>query len=80
MKIILSVSKKDESIWKIYYFEHDSNENGMVFKSKSINRVLVPFYKMIKFHRNKVYCTECETRFTFFNRWFSGKPKCPYCD
>ena len=36
-------------------------------------------YKMSKFYRNKVHCTEYQTRFTFFNKWLSGKSKYPYC-
>ena len=79
LKCILSVSKKHGSIWKIYYYDIDQ-EGNEIFKSKSVNKFLIPFYKMLKFHRTKVQCSECKTQFTFFHKWFNKKmPKCPYC-
>ena len=55
-------------------------EGNEIFKSKSVNKFLIPFYKMLKFHRTKVQCSECKRQFTFFHKWFNKKmPKCPYC-
>ena len=82
MKIILSVSKKRHSIWKIYYKEYDDYEEKWFFKSKSINRLLVPYYKLQKHHRTLGVCPECNTVFTFFHNWYSKlkNPMCPLCE
>ena len=79
MKCIVSVSKKHSSVWRIYYYDVDQ-EGNHIFKSKTINKLLIPFYKMLKFHRTKVQCSECKRQFTFFYKWFDKKiPNCPYC-
>ena len=79
MKYVISVSKKRNSVWRIYYYGFDEDGN-FVFQSKRINRLLVPFYKIGKFHRKKMYCDECERVFTWLTNW-RNKPisECPYC-
>ena len=80
MKYIVSVSKKHKSIWKIYYYEHDDDDN-LIFKSKRISKWLVLYYKLCRNHRTKMYCTECNRAFTEISK--SKNPKdaeCPYCD
>ena len=80
MKIIISVSKKHKSVWKIYYYELDDDDNWL-FRSKRISKWLVPYYKLCKVHRTKMYCTECFRAFTEYSK--SKNPKdveCPYCE
>ena len=72
MKCIVSVSKKHSSVWRIYYYDVDQ-EGNHIFKSKTINKLLIPFYKILKFHRTKVQCSECKRQFTFFYKWFDKK-------
>ena len=82
MKYILSVSKKRHSIWKIYYKEYDDYEEKWLFKSERINRLLVPYYKLKKYHRKKLYCLNCNRVFTFLHNWYDKikNPMCPYCE
>ena len=79
MKYVVSVSKKRDSIWKIYYYELDDDDK-LVFKSKRISRLLVPYYKLVKCHRNKMYCTECGKTFQQISRRNNDFADCPYCD
>ena len=79
MKYVVSVSKKRDSIWKIYYYEHDDDDN-LVFKSKRISRLLIPFYKLLKCHRTKMWCQECGKMFTEISRRKSEYAECPYCE
>ena len=80
MKYIVSVSKKHKSIWKIYYYELDEDDN-LVFKSKTISKWLVPYYKLCKNHRTKMYCTECDRIFLEISKKKNPKyAECPYCE
>ena len=80
MKYIVSVSKKHKSIWKIYYYELDDDDN-LVFKSKTISKWLVPYYKLCKNHRTKMICTECNRVFLEISRKKNPKyAECPYCE
>ena len=81
MKIILSVSKYRHSLWKIYYKEYDDYEEKVIFKSKKINRLLIPYYKLQRCHRTKRVCPECNSVFTFFHNWYKRLKniECPYC-
>ena len=81
MKYILSVSKKRHSKWKIYYEEYDDYEEKVIFKSKKINRLLIPYYKLQRCHRNQRVCPECNSVFPFFHNWYKRLKNidCPYC-
>ena len=81
MKYILSVSKKRHSKWKIYYEEYDDYEEKVIFKSKKISRLLIPYYKLQRCHRTKRVCPECNSVFTFFCNWYNKLKniECPYC-
>ena len=78
MKYVVSVSKKRDSIWKIYYYERDDEDN-LVFKSKRISRLLIPFYKLVKCHRTKMWCDECGQIFVSITRRQKSNDECPYC-
>ena len=79
MKYVVSVSKKRDSIWKIYYYELDDDDK-LVFKSKRISRLLVPYYKLRKCHRNKMWCQECGKTFLQISRQNEDFADCPYCE
>ena len=73
-KSIISVSKKHDSIWRIYFFDDDG------FKSERISRLLVPFYKLMKLHKEHMTCLECGYSFYQLFNWFTRKKnECPEC-
>jgi len=74
-KYIVSVSKKNNSIWKIYFYD----ENFEIH-SQRINPLLIWYYKLIRRHRNQMYCTECNRKFFVLTNWYDNKIECPYCD
>ena len=80
MKYIVSVSKKHNSVYRIYYYDFDDDDN-LVFMSKRISKWLVPFYKLAKCHRTKMICTDCSMPFLSITRRPNPKyDDCPYCD
>ena len=79
MKYVVSVSKKGKNVWKIYYYDYNDDDD-MVFQSKRINVLLVPFYKLLKCHRTKMLCDECNQIFLSVTRRKNPKyDNCPYC-
>ena len=47
-KTIVSVSKKGNSVWRMYYYDIDDYDNTWKFFSEKINPHLVWFYKLKK--------------------------------
>ena len=75
-KYIISVSKKNNSIWKIYFYD----ENFQIH-SERINPLLILYYKLIRRHRKKMYCLNCKNSVLVLNNWYDRKiPDCPYCE
>lgn len=73
----MSVSKKHDSVWRIYFY--DDNE----FKSERISKLMVPFYKLMKLHKEQMHCLECGFAFYQFYNWFYRKKEsmeCPACE
>ena len=73
-KYIVSVSKKNNSIWKIYFYD----ENFQIH-SQRINPLLIWYYKLIRRHRKKMYCLNCSRGFLVLTNWHDKKANCPYC-
>ena len=73
-KYIISVSKKNNSIWKIYYYD----ENWKL-QTKRISPLLIWYYKLRKRHRNWYYCNDCNQKFLVLTNWHDKKVECPYC-
>ena len=73
-KYVISVSKKNNSIWKIYFYD----ENFQIH-SQRINPLLIWYYKLRKRHRKKMYCLNCSTEFLVLSNWHDKKAECPYC-
>ena len=73
----MSVSKKHDSVWRIYFYEDDE------FKSERISRLMVPFYKLMKLHKEQMLCLECEFSFYQLFNWIHRKKEsveCPNCN
>jgi hypothetical protein len=74
-KYVVSVSKKNNSIWKIYFYDENSQ-----IHSQRINPLLIWYYKLIRRHRKKLYCLNCKSEFLGLLNWYDKKiPNCPYC-
>ena len=74
-KYIISVSKKNKSVWKIYFYDENSQ-----IHSQRINPLLVWFYKLQKRHRNFYHCVECDNNLLALTNWYDKKITCPDCD
>ena len=73
-KYIVSVSKKNNSIWKIYFYD----ENFQIH-SQRINPLLIWYYKLRKRHRKTGVCPQCRNQFLFLTNWHDKKMNCPIC-
>ena len=73
-KYVVSVSKKNNSIWKIYFYD----ENFEIH-SQRINPLLIWYYKLRKRHRVKGMCSEYGREIHFLTCWYDKKMECPYC-
>ena len=47
-KTIVSVSKKHNSVWRIYYYDIEEYDETLKLYTKRINPLLVWYYKLIK--------------------------------
>jgi len=79
-KTIVSVSKKNNSVWRMYFY--DLNEdNEYKFYTKRINPLLVWFYKLQKQKLCNNICMICLKEFKFYKKRFEGSPDiCYECD
>jgi hypothetical protein len=76
-KTIVSVSKKNNSVWRMYFY--DTNEdNEWSFQSKKINRLLVWFYKLQKQRLCNDICMVCGGEYQFYKKRFEGTPDICY--
>ena len=73
-KYIVSVSKKNNSVWKIYFYD----ENFQIH-SQRINPLLIWYYKLRKRHRITGMCSQCYNQFLFLTNWYDKKMICPIC-
>ena len=79
-KTIVSVSKKNNSVWRMYFYE--LNEvNEWNFYTKKINRLLVWFYKLQKQKLCNDICMICGNEYKFYKKRFEGTPDiCSECE
>ena len=79
-KTIVSVSKKNNSVYRIYFY--DLNEdNEYKFYSKKINSLLVWFYKLQKQKLCTDICIICDKEFKFYKKRFESPiDVCFECD
>ena len=80
MKTVIGVSKKHNSVWRVYCYDYNEDEN-LVLVAKKINPLLVWFYKLKK---QKLYNNICDVRgneFRFYKKRFESMPdQCFDCD
>lgn len=73
-KYVISVSKKNNSIWKVYFYD----ENFEIH-SQRINPLLIWYYKLRKRRRVKGVCPKCNREFLCLTNWHDKKLECPFC-
>ena len=79
-KTIVSVSKKDNSVYRIYFYEQDDDFQWK-FKTKRINSLLVWFYKLQKQKLCNDICIICDRKFQFYKSRFESRVDCCHeCD
>lgn len=77
-KCIVSVSKKNNSVWRMYFYELNE-DNDWNFYTKKINRLLVWFYKLQKLCND--ICMICGNEYKFYKKRFGDTPDiCYECD
>ncbi len=80
METIIGVSKKHNSIWRVYGYEYNEDEN-LVLVTKKINPLLVWFYKLKKSKIHNSICENCLKEFRFYKSRFDKMPNfCFECD
>ena len=77
-KYIVSVSKKNNSVWKSYFYILN-DDGSWSFQSKRINPLLIWYYKLRKRHRITGVCSQCSNQFLFLTNWHDKKMNCPIC-
>jgi len=76
-KTIVSVSKKNNSVWRMYFY--DQNDDGQwIFQSKRINSLLVWFYKLQKQKLCNDICMICGNEYKFYKKRFGDTPDICY--
>ena len=80
MKTIIGVSKKHNSIWRVYGYDYNEDDN-LVLVTKKINPLLIWYYKLRKRQRTKAVCSNCSKQFLILSCWYDKikDAKCPYC-
>ena len=79
-KTIVSVSKKNNSVWRMYFYELNE-DNEWNFYTKKINRLLVWFYKLQKQKLYNNICDLCGNEFKFYKKRFEKMPnECFACN
>ena len=73
-KYIVSVSKKNNSVWKVYFYD----ENFQIH-SQRINPLLIWYYKLRKRYRKTGVCPQCRNQFLFLTNWHDKKMNCHIC-
>ena len=74
-KCIILVSKKHNSVWKMYFYELNE-DNKYKFYTKRINRLLVWFYKLQKQKLCSDICIICDKEFKFYKKRFEDRIDC----
>ena len=77
-KCIIGVSKKHNSVWRVYFTDLNENDQTCLFTEK-INPLLVWYYKLRKYHRKKGVCPECRREYLLLTNWHDKSDWCPFC-
>jgi len=73
-KTIVSVSKKHNSVWRMYYYDIDDDDDTWKFYAEKINPLLVWFYKLKKKKKCNNICDICSKEFGFWKSRFDKMP------
>jgi len=73
-KTIVSVSKKHNSVWRIYYYALDEDDETPKLYTKRINPLLIWYYKLIKSKRCSSICDVCGEEWKFYKTRFDSIP------
>ena len=74
------MSKKGNSVWRMYYYDLDDNANWTFFSEK-INPLLVWFYKLQKQKLYNNICDLCGNEFKLYKKRFEKMPdECFACN
>ena len=80
-KTIISVSKKHNSVWRIYYLDTDDNDNKRKLYTEKINPHLVWYYKLKKQKLYNNICDICGNEWKFYKKRFEKMPdQCYECN
>ena len=80
-KTIVSVSKKHNSVWRIYYIDTDDNDNTRKLFTEKINPHLVWYYKLKKQKLYNNICDVCGNEWRFYKKRFEKMPdECFECN
>ena len=80
-KTIISVSKKHNSVWRIYYLDTDDNDNKRKLYTEKINPHLVWYYKLKKQKLYNNICDVCGNEWRFYKKRFEKMPdECFECN
>ena len=80
-KTIISVSKKHNSVWRIYYLDTDDNDNKRKLYTEKINPHLVWYYKLKKQKLYNNICDICGNEWRFYKKRFEKMPdQCYECN
>ncbi len=74
-KTIVSVSKKNNSVWRVYFYDRDDSGHWS-FQTKRINPLLVWFYKLQKEKLCTDICIICDRKFQYYKKRFESKMDC----
>ena len=79
-KTIVSVSKKHNSVWRIYYYTLDEDNIPQLYTER-INPLLVWYYKLKKSKVCNNICDDCGEEWKFYKTRFERTPgQCFKCD
>ena len=73
MKTVIGVSKKHNSVWRVYGYDYNEDDN-LVLVAKKINPLLVWFYKLQKQKLCNNICDICFKEFRFYKSRFESMP------
>ena len=80
-KIIVSVSKKHNSVWRIYYYDIDEYDETWKLYTKRINPLLVWYYKLKKCKLYSSICDDCGEDWKYYKTRFESIPSnCTNCE
>ena len=77
---VIGVSKKHNSVWRVYYHDYNDDDKLCLFTEK-INPLLVWYYKLKKQKLYNNICDICGNEWRFYKKRFEKMPdQCYECN